>query len=110
MVALRGYMAESGLAEGMFRLAVEACPSGMLMVDDAGKIVMVNGEIEHQFGYRHKELIGQPIELLVPMRLRNKRLRHREDFIPHPETARWALAAISLGGGKMDRSFLSKLA
>jgi PAS domain S-box-containing protein len=86
MVAMRGYLYKNGLAEGMFRLAVEACPSGMLIVDDDGKIVMVNSEIERQFGYRRKELIGQPVELLVPMRLRNKHVRHREDSIPHSET------------------------
>jgi PAS domain S-box-containing protein len=86
MVAMRGYMAEKGLAEGMFRLAIEACPGGMLMVDDVGKIVMVNSEIEHQFGYLRKDLIGQPVELLVPMRVRDKHLRYRESFRSHPET------------------------
>ena len=79
-------MAEKGLAEGMFRLAIEACPGGMLMVDDVGKIVMVNSEIEHQFGYLRKDLIGQPVELLVPMRVRDKHLRYRESFRSHPET------------------------
>jgi PAS domain S-box-containing protein len=86
MAAMRGYMAERGLAEGMFRLAIEACPCGMLMVDDDGKIVMVNSDIEHQFGYRRKELIGQPVELLIPMRVRGKHLCYREDFITNPET------------------------
>jgi PAS domain S-box-containing protein len=86
MVAMRGYMAEKGLAEGMFRLAIEACPGGMLMVDDVGKIVMVNSEIEHQFGYLRKDLIGQPVELLVPMRVRDKHLRYRESFRSDPET------------------------
>jgi PAS domain S-box-containing protein len=105
MVALRGYVAEKGLAEGMFRLAVEACPSGMLMADDDGKIVMVNSEIEHQFGYRRKELIEQPVELLVSMRARNKHARHREGFIPHPETRSMGVSRDLFGRRKDGSEF-----
>ena len=47
------------VAHEMFRLAVEACPSGMLMVDREGKIVLANAEIERQFGYARDELIGK---------------------------------------------------
>ena len=69
MTAIKPYIAERGLAEEMFRLAVEACPSGMVMTDH-GKMVMVNTEIEHLFGYSRDELIGQPLKFLVPERLR----------------------------------------
>jgi len=58
-------------AEEKFRLAVEACPNGMVMTDGAGKIVLVNTETERLFGYRRDELIGETIEVLVPERLRN---------------------------------------
>ena len=44
--------AKEKLAQEMFHQAVEACPSGMLMVDRAGKVVLVNTEIERLFGYR----------------------------------------------------------
>ena len=44
--------AKEKLAQEMFHLAVESCPSGMLMVDRAGKVVLVNTEIERLFGYR----------------------------------------------------------
>ena len=49
-----------------FRQVIEAAPNGMLMVDRQGEIVMVNAQIEQTFGYRREELLGQPIELLVP--------------------------------------------
>jgi PAS domain S-box-containing protein len=52
--------------EEKFRLAVEACPNGMIMTDAAGTIVMVNSEIERQFGYRRDELIGHSVDMLVP--------------------------------------------
>jgi PAS domain S-box-containing protein len=88
MLEIRGHIAERGLAAEMFRLAVEACPSGMVMIDRDGKMVMVNTEIEHQFGYTREELIGQPVDMLVPERLRMQHARHRHDFTPKPETRR----------------------
>jgi len=53
-------------AEERFRIAVEASPHGMLMVDPTGVIVLVNRETERLFGYTRDELIGEPVELLVP--------------------------------------------
>ncbi len=72
----------------MFRLAVEACPNGMVMVDSDGKMVMVNSEIEHQFGYAREELIGQAVDMLVPSRLRDQHASHRHNFTPKPESRR----------------------
>jgi PAS domain S-box-containing protein len=54
MIETVGFIPKQGLAEEMFRLAVEACPSGMVMIDRDGKIVMVNTEIENQFGYSRR--------------------------------------------------------
>jgi PAS domain-containing protein len=59
---------------GQFRLAIEAVPVGMIMVDGQGLIALVNSQVEKLFGYPRQELIGQPIEMLVAPRLR---LRHR---------------------------------
>ncbi|WP_322516098.1 PAS domain S-box protein [Rhodopseudomonas palustris] len=78
------------LAGETFRLAVEACPIGMLMLDGDGRIVMVNAEIERQFGYDREQLIGQAAEMLIPMRLRAEYLRHRELFRRRPEAHRIA--------------------
>lgn len=77
-------MTEEETTEGMLRLAVESCPGGMVMSDDAGKIVLVNREIECLFGYDREELIGKPVEILVPERLRSRHVHHRGDFIADP--------------------------
>jgi PAS domain S-box-containing protein len=88
MTATKPFVAERSLAEEMFRLAVEACPNGMMMIDQNGTIVMVNTEIEHLFGYTREELIGQPIEILVPDRLRVRHLGHRRRATPRHEVHR----------------------
>jgi PAS domain S-box-containing protein len=57
-------------ADEQFRLAIEAAPTGMLLMDRTGSIVLVNAQIEKLFGYPRSELLGRPIEMLVPDRLR----------------------------------------
>jgi PAS domain S-box-containing protein len=68
------------LAEELFKSAVEACPSGMMIVDRSGQMVMVNSEVEHLFGYRREELIGQSVERLVPTDLRERHAKERMEF------------------------------
>ena len=55
-------------ADEQFRLAIEAAPTGMLLMDLRGSIVLVNAQIEKLFGYPRSELLGQPMEMLVPER------------------------------------------
>jgi len=59
-------MTPEKLTQEMFRLAVESCPSGMVMFDRTNRIVLVNTEVERLFGYCRDELIGQPVRMLVP--------------------------------------------
>jgi PAS domain S-box-containing protein len=73
-------------AEEKFRLAVEACPSGMVMIDRDGKIVMVNSEVERLFGYSRAELMRRPIDMLMPEWVGGQNAWHREGFTGHPET------------------------
>jgi len=56
---------ERDLADDLFRLAVEAAPSGMVLVDQEGKIVLINSQTERLFGYTREELLGQPVEILL---------------------------------------------
>ena len=59
------------LAEEQFRLVVEAAPNAMIMVNAEGRITLVNTQAETVFGYAREELIGHPIEMLVPERFRS---------------------------------------
>jgi PAS domain S-box-containing protein len=73
-------------SQELFRLAVESCPSGMVMSDSTGKIILVNSAVERMFGYARGELIGQLVDILVPEMLRPQHVRHRDGFTAHPNT------------------------
>jgi PAS domain S-box-containing protein len=79
---------EESFAEEKFRLAVEACPSGMVMTDSAGTIVLTNTEAERLFGYPRDELIGRRIEILIPQRLRGEYSKQRAAFALNPQARR----------------------
>ncbi len=67
-----------------FRQLVDAAPDGMIVVDQGGAIVLVNAETERMFGYARDELIGQPIHLLVPERLRARHPEHVKSYHAAP--------------------------
>ena len=72
-------------SEQRFRLVVEAAPNAMVMIDRAGKIVMVNTQAERVFGYSRAELVGQPVEMLVPERFRSHHPELRKTFFADPQ-------------------------
>ena len=57
-------------SEERFRLVVKSAPNAIVMVGPTGLIEMVNAQIERVFGYTRVELLGKPIEMLVPERYR----------------------------------------
>jgi PAS domain S-box-containing protein len=69
----------------MFRIAVDASPNAMIMVDAGGKIVLVNAQTETLFGYTREELIGSGVEILIPQRYRGKHPAFRMDFMREPQ-------------------------
>ncbi|MFG2307843.1 PAS domain S-box protein [Streptomyces sp. NPDC048566] len=67
-------------AEERFRGLLEAAPDAMVIVDDTGTIRLVNAQTEALFGYRREELLGRPVELLVPGRFRAHHTAHRNGY------------------------------
>jgi PAS domain S-box-containing protein len=85
--------AERKSAEDRFRLVVEAAPNAMIMAAADGRIVLVNSQTERLFGYTRDELLGQPLEMLVPERYRAGHTGLRTGFFAEPSTR-------VMGGGR----------
>ncbi len=105
-VAVKEDITEYKRLQEQFRRVFESAPSGMVMVDAEGKIVLANPHTQKLFGYRDEELIGQPIELLVPERTRDVHRKHRENFLRAPR-ARIMGANRDLVGRRKDGSEFS---
>src|SRR5215470_14002722 len=70
--------------EDKFRALLEAAPDAMVIVDASGHITLVNGQTEKLFGYKREELLGHPVENLIPERFHENHLGHRQDFATSP--------------------------
>ncbi len=72
-------------AEGQFRDLLEAAPDAMVIVAEDGTMVLVNRQAEHLFGWSRHRMIGQPVEMLLPGRLREAHRSHRGGYQDKPE-------------------------
>jgi PAS domain S-box-containing protein len=71
-------------SEERFRQVLESAPNAMVMVGPTGLIEMVNAQTERMFGYARNELLGKPIEMLVPERYRRNHSGLRTSFFAGP--------------------------
>jgi PAS domain S-box-containing protein len=69
----------------VFPVAIETLPNGVLLADLEGRILLVNRQIEQQFGYSRDELLGQQVETLVPAALRDLHAAHRGRLATSPQ-------------------------
>lgn len=78
--------ADRRMSGATFRQLLEAAPDAMIIVDGEGRIGLVNTQAEKLFGYTREELLGKPIETLVPERFHDVHPKHREGYFanPHP--------------------------
>jgi len=90
-------------AEERFRAVIEAAPDAMVIVNREGRIVLVNAQTQKLFGYGRQELLGQPVEMLVPQRFRGGHPGHRTGFFTRPTARRWALAWTFTASVRTDR-------
>jgi diguanylate cyclase (GGDEF)-like protein/PAS domain S-box-containing protein len=90
-------------SQQMFRDLLEAAPDAMVIVDADGTIVLVNAQVERLFGYAREDLLGQPVDLLVPDRFRVGHPEHRTRYSKEPHTRPMG-AGLDLRGRRKDGS------
>jgi PAS domain S-box-containing protein len=88
-------------AQEQFRELVESAPDAMVLVNEQGRIVLVNAQTERLFGYGRQELVGREVETLVPERFRNSHPEYRRSYFLRPETRAMGVG-LDLWGLKKD--------
>ena len=88
-------------SEATARAFLESAAEGIIVVDRAGAIVLVNAQTELMFGYRRGEVIGQTLELLLPEAVRAAHTRHRTSYFSEPRVRRMGQDLI-LAGRRRD--------
>ena len=81
---LRVTILEARDAAHKFELLLESAPDAVIGVDIEGNIVLANAQTERLFGYTKDELLGQPVEMLLPDAVRRVHVRHRESYGASP--------------------------
>ena len=80
---------------------VTASPDAIVVVDDDGVVVFASAAVQTLFGYRPEELVGRPMEMLVPEPLRGLHAAHRRRYAHHP-SSRPMGAGLRLSGQRKD--------
>ena len=95
--------AVSELADIQLEAVLGASPNAILGVDESGTITYVNPAVEAMFGYSPAELIGRPIEMLLPDSVQARHQIRRDEFVANP-TARPMGIGLDLAGRRRDGS------
>jgi PAS domain S-box-containing protein len=100
---LKEEVGERHRVEGLLRQLLESAPDAMVVANHRGEITLVSAITESLFGYTRDELIGQPVEILIPERLRNHHRKHRGEYGLNPHIRPMG-AGIELVGLRKDGS------
>lgn len=89
-----------------FSSIIESAPDGMVVINSAGLITLINSKIQQLFGYEKKELLGLPIEILIGNEFRKDHVAKRNHFIQHGESREMGSSyAMEINGQRKDGSY-----
>jgi PAS domain S-box-containing protein len=88
-------------SEERFRALLDSAPDGVVIVDEVGAIVLVNHQTERLFGYEREQLLGRPVETLLPERFRTAHTGHRRGYLADPSTRPMGVG-LQLAGRRAD--------
>lgn len=91
--------------EQKLRNLLESAPDAMVIVDKTGIVQLVNTQVENIFGYQKEELIGKPVEALIPIRYRKAHSGHRQGFFSDPKLRPMGAGLELLGLHKSGQEF-----
>lgn len=94
-------MNELRYTESILEQILQFAPDAIIGVDEDGSIVLANAQVEQVFGYTRAELIGKPIEALIPMKFRGEHIGHRSRYFADPKTRPMG-AGLELSGLRAD--------
>jgi protein-histidine pros-kinase len=84
-ITLQKAFRDSKLVDARYRDLLESTPDAIVIVNNTGHMVLVNSQTEKLFGYTRAELLGEPVEALVPERFQGKHPGHRAGFFADPK-------------------------
>jgi PAS domain S-box-containing protein len=102
-VTLARYRRDSHALQARFQSVLDAAPDAMVLVDESGRIALSNSPAEELFGYGREELVGEPVEILVPERFHQAHLGHRARYFASPLTRPMGIG-LELWGRRKDGS------
>jgi PAS domain S-box-containing protein len=88
-------------SEETARAVLESASEGIVLIDARGRITLVNAAAERMFGYSRHDLLGEPLEMLLPERVRQSHVGHRTDYFAEPRVRPMGIG-LDLSGRRQD--------
>ena len=89
------------LSQDTARAVLESASEGIILIDTTGRIMLVNTAVERMFGYPRRELLGEPLEILLPERIRRGHVAHRTGYFAEPRIRPMGIG-LDLSGRRND--------
>ena len=93
--------AELRLSQDTARAVLESASEGIILIDTTGRMTLVNTAAERMFGYSRAELLGEPLEILLPQRARRDHVAHRTGYFAEPRIRPMGIG-LDLSGRRND--------